>query len=315
MFPGHHFPSPRFGTVYLHTSRSLPAIVKFLMWVSSFWHPASRILGDERAELTKKFKTIWICPAIKRRLCFLGCRIIAATVPDKWSQRWSRLGAPHSLGLVIKKPTPGSWQHLANRICFCINSRKGKTWKSCPGIPNGKRFRFLIELSMESFDVDVGAIKRGFMLLLAASPKQNSPRFVRAVNKLKRIQLAAECLQARAGEWERQWAREREWEWEWQWDWGMEWRNASQRQTNKQATKRADRAGRMWTRTCYWQTKDKQIQRPWHPSVNCVHLLLLLLVQLLQLSMAPQGTAQAWSCCPGSAMGITTVIGVISCLF
>lgn len=45
-------------------------------------------------------------------------------------------------------------------------------------------------------DVDMGAIKRGSMLLLAASHKQNSPRFVRAVNKLKRIQLAAECLQA-----------------------------------------------------------------------------------------------------------------------
>lgn len=42
----------------------------------------------------------------------------------------------------------------------------------------------------------MGAIKRGSMLLLAASHKQNSPRFVRAVNKLKRIQLAAECLQA-----------------------------------------------------------------------------------------------------------------------
>lgn len=90
--PWASLPLPRFGTVYLHTSRSLPAIVKFLMWVSSFWHPASRILGDERAELTKKFKTIWICSAIKRRLCFLGCRIIAATVPDKWSQGWSRLG-------------------------------------------------------------------------------------------------------------------------------------------------------------------------------------------------------------------------------
>lgn len=62
-------------------------------------------------------------------------------------------------------------------------------------------------------DVDVGAIKRGFMLLLAASHKQNSPRFVCAVNKLKRIQLAVECLQARAG------AGDGEWERQWQWDW------------------------------------------------------------------------------------------------
>lgn len=50
--------------------------------------------------------------------------------------------------------------------------------------------------SLRVLDVDMGAIKRGSMLLLAASHKQNSPRFVRAVNKLKRIQLATECLQA-----------------------------------------------------------------------------------------------------------------------
>lgn len=91
---------------------------------------------------------------------------------------------------------------------------------------------------MESFDVDVdvdvGTIKRGFMLLLAASHKQNSPRFVCAVNKLKRIQLAAECLQARAGEWERQW----------QWDWGMgnEGTQAKDKQINRQPNERTEQS-------------------------------------------------------------------------
>lgn len=166
---------------------------------------------------------------------------------------------------------------------------------------------------MESFDVDVevdvGTIKRGFMLLLAASHKQNSPRFVCAVNKLKRIQLAAECLQARAGEWERQW----------QWDWGMgngKWRNASQRQTNKQATKRADRTeqGEHGQEHAIDKRKINKFKgRGIHPSTASISFCSC---NFFSYQWRPkEGTAQTWTRCAGSAMGITTVIGVISCLF
>lgn len=117
-------------------------------------------------------------------------------------------------------------------------------------------------------DVDVGAIKRGFMLLLAASHKQNSPRFVCAVNKLKRIQLAAECLQARAGDGDGEWERQ------WQWDWGMGngGTQAKDKQINRQPNERTEQGERGQEHAIDKRKINKFKGRGIHPSTASISI-------------------------------------------